>query len=340
MKQVLIIVQLGIILALFAYIGSRKGDDPQIKSHPNRLPLERRYQVFTFDVPRELQFAGESVPLDKPDIRERMDREIHTNIYWNTSTVFLFKRANRWLPQIGPILEENGVPSDFKYLPLVESALRNNSSPKGAVGFWQILKGTGKELGLEINNEVDQRYDPLKSTEAACKYLNLAYKKFGNWTAVAASYNVGVRGLTRRMQQQKVTSFYDLLLNEETSRYVFRILALKEIMENPERYGYDIPSQHLYQYPVLGELVVDESVASLVDLALENGISYMTLKRHNPWLRKNSLTIKRSGKSYVIKIPKDPVNRIDVDMLFGDSSLVSDDSTEFRISDPSAQEFL
>jgi membrane-bound lytic murein transglycosylase D len=291
-------------------------------------------------LPQELSFAGEAVPLDQTDIRERMDREIHTNIYWNTNTVFLFKRAKRWLNQIEPILEKNGIPNDFKYLPIIESSLRNDRSPKGAVGFWQILKDTGKEFGLETNSEVDQRYDPLKSTEIACKYLNRAYTKFGNWTAVAASYNVGVRGFSRRMLQQKAGSYYDLLLNEETSRYVFRILALKEIMENPERYGYRILDQQLYNYPNFKEVEINESVGSLVDFALENGISYKTLKLYNPWLRKTSLTIKKQGKSYTIRIPQNPPPLGEGEFLLRDSSATPDDTAELRISDSPSGEVL
>lgn len=332
-------ILLGIILVMVVYIGSSKGDEhePSEASTLDALP-SRQYQVFTFDLPQELSFAGEVVPLDQPDIRERMDREIHTNIYWNTSTVFLFKRANRWLPQIEPILEKNGIPSDFKYLPLIESSLRNDRSPKDAVGFWQILKDTGKEFGLEINDEVDQRYDPLKSTEAACKYLNWAHKKFGNWTAVAASYNVGVRGLSRRIKEQKAGSYYDLLLNDETSRYVFRILAIKEIMENPQRYGYGIPHHQLYQYPDLKELEITQSVGNLVDFALENGISYKTLKLNNPWLRKTTLTIKKTGKSYTIRIPQNPTPLRRNEFVLGDSMTSPYDTVEHLFSDSASTE--
>ena len=339
MKNILIVAQLVLILGLVIHIGSSRGDQPTpTESFTNELLPIRQYKVFTFDLPQKLDFAGEAVPLDQDDIRERMDREIHTNIYWNTSTVFLFKRANRWLPQIEPILEKNGIPADFKYLPVIESSLRNDRSPKGALGFWQILRDTGRELGLEINNEVDQRYDPVKSTEAACKYLNRAYQKFGNWTAVAASYNVGVRGLSRRMHQQKTGSYYDLLLNEETSRYVFRILAIKEIMENPDKYGYHIPEQQLYQYPDLVEIEITQSVSSLVDFAIENGITYKMLKLYNPWLRKRSLNIKKPGKSYTVLIPANPVERPIISLGLEDSSAEAEDTTELQISDSPSSE--
>jgi len=199
---------------------------------------------------------------------------------------------------------ENNIPSDFKYLPVIESGLQNVVSPKKAVGYWQILRGTGKELGLEISREVDERYDPIKSTQAACKYLIKAYEKFGNWTNAAASYNMGMRGLSNRIDEQKVDSYYDLMLNDETSRYVFRILAVKEIMENREKYGYEIPEHRLYKQESLQQVLVEQNIKSLVDFALDQGINYKTLKIHNPWLRSNSLTIKRKGNSYTLLIPK------------------------------------
>ena len=308
-NTVLPIVQLLIILVLIGYIlygrtveNSEAISDPVIQ--PSILEVRTNYKVFTFDLPAKMQFAGEGVPLHQSDVLERLDKEIHTNIYWNTSTVFLIKRSHRWLPQVEKILLENNIPSDFKYLPVIESGLQNVVSPKKAVGYWQILRGTGRELGLEISREVDERYDPIKSTQAACKYLTKAYEKFGNWTNVAASYNMGMRGLSNRIDEQKVESYYDLLLNDETSRYLFRILAVKEIMENREKYGYEIPQQHLYKRESLQQVLVEQNVNSLVDFALDQGINYKILKIHNPWLRSNSLTIKRNGKRYTLLIPQ------------------------------------
>ncbi|MCZ6693535.1 MAG: lytic transglycosylase domain-containing protein [Bacteroidetes bacterium] len=308
-NTVLPIVQLLIILVLIGYIlyGRTKENneaisDPVIQS--STFEARTNYKVFTFDLPANIQFAGEEVPLYQSDVLERLDKEIHTNIYWNTSTVFLIKRSNRWLPQVEKILLENNIPSDFKYLPVIESGLQNVVSPKNAVGYWQILRATGRELGLEISREVDERYDPIKSTQAACKYLIKAYEKFGNWTNAAASYNMGMRGLSNRIDEQKVDSYYDLLLNDETSRYLFRILALKEIMENPEKYGYEIPVHHLYKQESLQQMLVEQNIKSLVDFALDQGINYKTLKIHNPWLRSNSLTIKRKGNSYTLLIPQ------------------------------------
>lgn len=258
--------------------------------------------AITFDLPDSLNFAGEEVPMDLQDVRERVDKELHINTYWHNKTIFLMKRAHRWLPQIQEILRKNNIPDDFKYLPLIESGLMNDISPKDAVGFWQILKSAGKENGLEITKEVDERYDPLKATEAACKYLKKAHAKFGNWTVVAASYNRGMGGMERALENQKVTSYYDLFLNDETSRYVFRIIACKEIIENPTTYGFQINPKHLYDPEPVKYIEVRETIKNLIDFALQHNTNYKLLKRHNPWLRDEKLTVKK-GKVYKIAIP-------------------------------------
>lgn len=258
----------------------------------------------SLELPEELYFAGERVPLELPDVRERLDRELHINTYWHSSTIFLIKQANRWLPQMEKILEENGVPDDFKYLTAIEGGFANQVSPANAVGFWQIREGAGKENGLEITREVDERYDPLKSTEAAAKYLKKAYNKFGSWTSAAASYNRGMAGLQRALDDQKVNSYYDLLLNEETSRYVFRILAIKEIIERPEKYGFNIDKKHLYDQESLRYVEVNEDIDDLVKFAKDQGINYKLLKRHNPWLRRDKLDV--DNKTYRIAIPVNP----------------------------------
>jgi len=227
---------------------------------------------------------------------------LHINSYLHNSTIFLMKRASRWLPQMEPILKANGIPEDFKYLPLIESALLNDVSPKEAVGFWQILKSSGKELGLEINSEVDERYDPLKSTQAACKYLKKAYAKFGNWTLAAASYNRGMTGLDKAIQNQQVENFYDLFLNDETSRYVFRLIAIKEIIEHPERYGFKVQAAHVYRPEPVRYVEITATIPNLVKFAQDQGINYKLLKRHNPWLRDDRLTVKK-GRTYKIALP-------------------------------------
>lgn len=258
--------------------------------------------AISYDLPSQISFAGEAVPMDRSDLREQIDKELQINIYFHSNTIFLIKRANQWLPQFEPILKKHGIPDDFKYLPLIESGLLNQVSPANAVGFWQIVKSAGKENGLEITREVDERYDPIKSAEAACKYLNQAYKRFGNWTLVAASYNRGMSGLNRAIEKQKVDSYYDLFLNEETSRYVFRILAIKEIIENPERYGFKIKPQHLYQQDSVKYIEVDATIPDLVDFAIAQGTNYKLLKRFNPWLRDDRLTI-RKNETYQIALP-------------------------------------
>jgi membrane-bound lytic murein transglycosylase D len=264
--------------------------------------VEAPFTAVAYDLPTKAVFAGEDLPLDIPDVRERLDKEIQINSYLHSNTIFLIKRANRWLPQMEKILEANGIPNDFKYLPLIESNLMNVVSPKDAVGYWQILATSGKEYGLEINKEVDERYDPIKATHAACKYLKSSYRKFGNWTLVAASYNRGMGGIDRAIDNQKVDNYYDLFLNDETSRYVFRIVAIKEIIENPARYGFKINPELLYREESLRYVEVTESIKSLIDFAVANGTNYKLLKRHNPWLRDEKLTVKK-GKSYKIALP-------------------------------------
>jgi hypothetical protein len=263
---------------------------------------EQLYVAVSYDLPEEVSFAGDPLPMDLPDVRERLDKELQINVYLHSSTLFLIKRANRWFPQMEEILKENDIPEDFKYLPLIESAMLNSRSPKDAVGYWQILEDSGKELGLEITHEVDERYDPIKSTQAACKYLKKAYDKFGSWTLVAASYNRGVAGVARELKEQNVTSYYDLHLNDETSRYLFRLIAIKEIFQHPEKYGFKLKPEHLYQPEKVKHVEVEESIKDLIVFALAQGSNYKLLKRHNPWLRQNKLTVKK-GKKYRIALP-------------------------------------
>ena len=258
--------------------------------------------AISFDLPATASFSGEAVPMNLPDVRERLDKELHINTYWHNNTIFLMKRAHRWFPQIEAILKKNNIPDDFKYLPLIESGLMNDISPKDAVGFWQIVKSAGKENGLEITDQVDERYDPVKATEAACRYLNKAYKKFGNWTSVAASYNRGMGGIERAIENQNVSSYYDLYLNDETARYVFRIIACKEIIEHPAKYGFNVKESHLYNPEPLRYVTVNETIPDLIAFAQKNGTNYKLLKRHNPWLRDEKLVVKK-GKTYRIALP-------------------------------------
>ena len=255
-----------------------------------------------FDTPEDLNFAGETVPMKQPDVFERFEREIYVNAYWHSNTILLMKRAGKFLPTIERILKENGIPDDFKYVAMIESGLTNAVSPAGARGFWQFMEGTAKERGLEVNREVDERYHFEKSTQAACEYLQHAYARFGNWTSVAASYNMGIAGLTRNKNDQKIPDFYNLLLNSETSRYIFRILAVKEIFEDPGNYGFELQADDLYSMPVMRDLVVTRTIDNLADWALRHNSNYKELKLYNPWLRSDKLTI-RSGNSYKIVLP-------------------------------------
>jgi len=312
MKNVSIFISLAALSILFGYISYneiRRGAVMQSETISDESVAELQYveaggpfPAVSLDVPRNLTFAGEPVPLNIPDVYERLDKELQINTYFHSNTLFLIKRANRWLPQIEKILRENDVPEDFKYLPLIESNLLNDISPKNAVGYWQILKSAGKENGLEITDEVDERYDPLKATVAACRYLKKAHRKFGSWTLVAASYNRGMGGMERAIENQKVNSYYDLYLNEETARYVFRILAIKEIVENPLRYGFRVNPRHLYEEEQLRYVEVDETVKDLVTFAKQHNTNYKLIKRHNPWLREDRLTVKKD-KQYRIAIP-------------------------------------
>jgi membrane-bound lytic murein transglycosylase D len=252
--------------------------------------------------PTAVDFAGEKTPLNIPDVNERFDRELLVNANLHASTTLILKRANRAFPVVEPILKKNGVPDDFKYLAVIESALINAVSGSGAKGVWQFMPETAKEKGMEVNDCVDERYHLEKSTEAACKYLLVAKKKFGSWTLAAASYNGGMTGVNKQIEIQKVTNYYDLLLNDETSRYVFRILALKEIMKNPEKFGFDIPKQELYELFPTRKIEIDSTINNLADLAISQGINYKILKIYNPWLRDSKLENK-NRKKYTLEIP-------------------------------------
>ncbi len=254
----------------------------------------------------QMNFANEEVPSTISDVKERLDREMVVNLNLHSTTTFAIKRANRAFPIIEQILAKHGIPDDFKYLAVIESNLANAVSPAGARGVWQFMKPTAGEFGLEVSNEVDERYDLVKSTEAACQYLNRAYKKFGNWTLVAASYNAGMAGVQKVLDNQQVSSYYDAHLNEETSRYVFRILALKEIMKNPEKYGFSIPKEALYSSVATKKVLIESTISDLSAFAKEQGINYKLLKWHNPWLRDSKLTVS-AGKSYIVEIPTEGI---------------------------------
>lgn len=262
------------------------------------------YKIISPKIPNSITIFGEGVPLDNFEVYERVDREVLVNTYWHSATILAIKRAARWFPVIEPILKQNNVPDDFKYLAVVESNLENVVSPAGATGYWQFIKSAAKQYGLEVTDEVDERYDVIKSTEAACKYLNTAYAIFGNWTMSASSYNAGMSGIDKWSGLQKTTNYWNLVLGSETSRYVSRIIAMKLIMENPSAYGYDLKDEDLYKPLKYKEVELNTSVESFADYATTLGINYKILKLYNPWLRDTKLKVK-NGVTYKIKVPED-----------------------------------
>lgn len=311
MRRYHLFILYGLIAILFGILIFQKKDqflssEDQIvieSSEGERLQLRiPEAKVRIFDLPEKITFAEETVPLKQLDVLERFEREIYVNAYWESNMILLMKRSAKYLPTIEKILRENGVPDDFKYLAMAESGLMNVVSPAGARGFWQFMPNTAKEYNLEVSNDVDERYHLEKSTLAACQYLKSAYARFGNWTSVAASYNMGITGLRKRKEEQKLENYYDLLLNEETSRYLFRILAFKEIFENPEKYGFELSSKDYYKLPLFRELKVNQSIPNLAQWALRHNSNYKELKIHNPWLRSSKLNVGK-GRDYLIKLP-------------------------------------
>jgi membrane-bound lytic murein transglycosylase D len=253
-------------------------------------------------LPDNIDFCGESVPLQYFDVYESLERELIINMYFHSQTLLTLKKASRYFPTIEPILKKNNVPDDYKYLAIAESGFSFIVSPAGAAGFWQILEATGKEYGLEINDEVDERYHLEKATDAACSFLLDSYKVYNNWTMVAASYNAGRKGIERQVGRQGENNYYDLLLNEETARYVFRILALKIIFEHPENYGFDVPEADRYQPIPHNVVTISGSIEDMGNFAKTYQTNYKLLKFLNPWLRDTKLS-NTSRKEYIINIP-------------------------------------
>ena len=287
-KKIGLVSAIAAISAVFIYATTQTNVKPQV--------------VNSYGLPKAIDFAGESTPMNIADVVERLDREMVINTNLHSTTTLILKRANRVFPIIEPILKKNGIPDDFKYLAVIESGLVNVVSPAGARGVWQFMPQTAKEYGMEVNDFVDERYHIEKSTQAACDYLKAAKNKFGNWTLAAASYNGGMAGINKQIERQGVSDYYDLLLTEETSRYVFRILALKEIMKNPDKYGFTLPNEQLY-FPIeTKQIIVDSTVSDLASFAKTQGINYKVLKIHNQWLRDTKLDNK-TKKVYKIDIP-------------------------------------
>ena len=279
-------------------------DNTYIGKTTNVLAFDHIDQtIHDIELPETMDFCGESVPLDRFYVRESLEREILVNTYRHTATLLLLKRTTRWRPVLEPIMRKNNLPEDFIYLAMIESDLTNAVSPSKAVGFWQFLEDTGKQYKLEINKEVDRRYDQEMETQAACDLLNDLYRRFGSWTLAAAAYNCGGGKISRTIEEQEVNSYYDMLLSAETERYIYRILAFKLIVGNPEKYGFSISDDGWYQPLDYKTITVTESIPDLAKFAVSHGTNLKMLKYYNPWLRSNSLTISQ-GNSYVIKLPR------------------------------------
>ena len=289
-----------VVLLISSWVTSSKPGKEENEAYIKHV--NERYRIFSLPLPEKADFCSELAPLEQWDVAEKFDREMLVNTYWHSNTLLSIKRAYRWFPVIEPILKEQGIPDDFKFLALIESGFINATSPSGAVGFWQFLPETATQYGLEVNDEVDERYHVEKSTRAACAYFKDAYARFGTWSLVAASYNMGMGGVQKQADRQGSKDYYQLLLNEETARYVFRILAIKELMNNADKYGFVVRPTDLYTPLNSKTITLSQGVEDFAAYAQQNGINYKTLKLYNPWLRQSYLKNK-SNKIYEIKIP-------------------------------------
>lgn len=295
----LFILILAAATGLFLHFTQRMSDQEALYKQAFR----RNYKIFDVPLPDSAHFSGEAMPLNLFWVNESLERELLVNTYWHSATLLNLKRASRWFPIIEPILKEQGIPDDFKYLAVIESGLTQAHSPSGAIGFWQFMTGTAKDYGLEINKEIDERYHIEKSTRAACRYFKKSHARFGSWTLTAAAYNAGNRAIQRFMTQQKETDFYQLLVSEETTRYIFRIVALKTLFTQPSEYGFYLRKSDLYAPIPTKKVIINQAVPSWTDFAKRHQISYKILKKFNPWLRKSDLK-NRKKKTYEILIPK------------------------------------
>jgi hypothetical protein len=304
---VLIGILSGLILGIFVFAVIENKD----KERDYRYLFIREYRIFSPEVPPEISFAGEKAPLDLFYVRESLDREILAATFMHSSTILMFKRANRYFPVIEPILKKNRIPDDFKYLAIAESNLSNAVSPSNAEGFWQFLKGTAIRYGLEVNAEVDERYNLEKATQAACDYLRDAYREYGSWTLAAASYNRGMDGVSDAVGNQKVNSYYDLYLVDESARYIYRILALKQVYNHPVQYGFYLRQSDFYPAVPVYTVTVDSAITSLPDFARKMNLNYRVLREFNPWIKRYNLPNK-SGKTYTFLLPKEGAMKTDL----------------------------
>ena len=294
-QRILSLLSISIITIIFYNAILKTAPNPELQTH-------KGYKIKALKIPKGLNLAGERVPVEINDVKERMERELLVNTYWQSNGILLLKRANRYFSILEPLLAMHNLPDDFKFLALAESGFTDETSSEGAAGIWHFMRTTGKEYGLEINKNVDERYNIEKSTKVAAEYLIKAKEKLGSWTLAAASYNAGNRGVSRRLEAQEVSSYYDVKLPDETERYIFRILALKEIITNPKKYGFVFDKEDLYTVKETRLVKVDTTISNLTLFAKEFGMNYKELKIHNPWLREHKLNNK-SRRLYEIKIP-------------------------------------
>lgn len=300
-QNTLAIALVGVVLLSNIFIFATRSDSTADKEQ-SKAKNGTVQHINTPPLPDSITFAGESVPMDEYYVRESLDREIISITFGHTSTILYMKRANRFFPIIEPILKKNGIPADFKYLCVAESGLTNATSPAKAQGFWQFMKATGQHYGLEVTDEIDMRNNLEASTEAACKFLKQLYNSLGSWTAAAAAYNCGEGGLSRNMNKQSVKSYYETRLNTETSRYIFRILALKQIMQHPQDYGFYLRHCDLYPSVPYRTATLSGQNVDLYAFAKSNGTTYKLLREMNPWLTTDKLTNKK-GTTYTVKLP-------------------------------------
>ena len=284
-----------VITFLFFNAINKNETDPETST-------SKTYKIKALKLPNNLNLAGERVPLEIPDVKERMERELLVNTYWQSNGLLLIKRANKYFPVLEPLLKKYGLPDDFKFLALAESAFIDETSNVGAAGMWHFMKATGKEYGLEINSNVDERYNIELSTKVAAEYLKKSQQRFNSWTLAAASYNAGNYGISKRLDEQEVNNYYDAKLPDETERYVLRIIALKEVISNPKKYGFVFDNDDLYTLAKTRTIKVDTAITNITHFAKKFGMNYKEFKIYNPWLRENNLNNK-SRKVYEIKIP-------------------------------------
>jgi membrane-bound lytic murein transglycosylase D len=294
-QRIISLLSISIITIIFYNAILKTAPNPELQTH-------KGYKIKALKLPKGLNLAGERVPVEINDVKERMERELLVNTYWQSNGILLLKRVNRYFPILEPLLAKYNLPDDFKFLALAESGFTDETSSAGAAGIWHFMRTTGKEYGLEINENVDERYNIEKSTKVAAEYLIKAKEKLGSWTLAAAAYNAGNRGVSRRLEAQEVNNYYDVKLPDETERYIFRILALKEIITNPKKYGFIFDKEDLYTRKETRLVKVDTAISNLTLFAKEFGMNYKELKIHNPWLRQHKLNNK-SRRLYEVKIP-------------------------------------